>query len=197
MLRRISVLMLGAAALATSACSGDDNLRASVDVVTDTLVAYALTGTPLDYPSGLNTITMTSVPIPPSQSFGIAGFDVGLDINLDNTIQIIPARQLVSALASAPQVGLLALDESFEDVLRAPDAYYRPDTAMSVQIGQTFIIQTFRSSGAFICNYLVTPRVYSKIVIDSVNMTSRAIYLRQTLDPNCGYRSFEPGRPRD
>lgn len=197
MLRRISVLMLGAAALATSACSDNDNLRASDNVRTDTLVAYGMTGTPVDYPSGLNTINFTTVPIPPTQSFGLAGFDIGFDINPDNTVEIIPARLLVSALASAPQVGLLALDEPFDDITRAPETYYRPDTAMSVQIGQTFIVQTFRSSSALICFYLVTPRVYTKVVIDGVNLTSRAIYLRQTLDPNCGYRSFEPGRPRD
>jgi hypothetical protein len=28
-----------------------------------------------------------------------------------------------------------------------------------------------------------------------VQAASRAIYLRQTMDPNCGYRSFEPGLP--
>jgi hypothetical protein len=35
------------------------------------------------------------------------------------------------------------------------------------------------------------------MVIDSVRLTTRQLFLRITAEPNCGFRSFLPGVPRD
>jgi hypothetical protein len=61
--------------------------------------------------------------------------------------------------------------------------------------GEPFVIYTQRSSGATTCLYDPAPHIYAKVVIDSVQLATRAIYLRQVMDPNCGYRSFLPGLP--
>jgi hypothetical protein len=34
--------------------------------------------------------------------------------------------------------------------------------------------------------------LYAKLTVDSVNTTSRRLYARTVLDPNCGYRSVVP-----
>lgn len=191
-LRRFSVAVLAVTTLV--ACRSEDALRAVNETTTDTLTAYAMTGTPIQYPSALNSIARTTVPVS-----GVGAFDVAFDFDpaTPNEIQILPIRQIITPFSSSiPSVGLLARDEAFEDISRAPDTTYRLDSTLVVAPGQPFIIQSFRSvPGVLLCVYLVTPRVYTKVVIDSVNTTTRAIYLRQTLNPNCGYRSFLEGLP--
>jgi hypothetical protein len=190
MFRRISIVAITMAAL--TACRSDSTLQADVPTVSDTLTAYALTGTQVGFPNGLNSVFGTTVRID-----GTANFDVAFDFTDPEQIQVIPARSIVSAITGAPAVGLMTVEQPFDSLRRAPDGYYRPDTAITVSPGQTFVMQSFRNSGLTICYYLVTPRVYSKVVIDSVNVTTRAVYIRQTVNPNCGYRSFLPGFPKD
>ena len=39
--------------------------------------------------------------------------------------------------------------------------------------------------------------IRAKFVIDSVNTSRRAIYLKVLSNPNCGFKSLEPGEPKD
>jgi len=80
-------------------------------------------------------------------------------------------------------------------VTRAPSGYYRPDTAITVAPGETFVILATRNGGTTICFALATPQVYAKVVIDSVNTFTHAVYFRQVVNRNCGYRSFLTGLP--
>ena len=53
-----------------------------------------------------------------------------------------------------------------------------------------------RTTASSICIYDPAPTLYAKVVIDSTKpTTTRAIYMRVTTDPNCGYRSLVPGLP--
>jgi hypothetical protein len=196
LLRRLLVVTLGTLGIAAlAACKDDDVIRASREVHTDTLRAYALTGSPLEYPSALNiwtSIAGTTVPINANVTFDVV-FD--FDPATPNEITVHPVRAILSPVARAHSVAFLKPGETFEDITRAPDGDYRPDSSITVQPREPFVVQSFRSTGELICLYLVTPRVYAKVVVDSVNTTTRAIYLRQTVNPNCGYRSFEPGFP--
>jgi hypothetical protein len=126
---------------------------------------------------------------------GDANFDFGFDINPDSSIAIIPVRQLVNLVGGSRSVGFLQTTVPFDSITRAPNGTYRPDTTFSVRPGQAFVVLTNRSAATDICYYFATPRVYGKTVIDSINLTTRAIYLRQVVDPNCGFRSFVTGLP--
>ena len=41
-----------------------------------------------------------------------------------------------------------------------------------------------------------TPYIFTKIVIDSVNVPARALYGRTLINLNCGFRSLAPGTPK-
>lgn len=188
MLRRLSAAAV--LVLALAACKDNNVLRADQLVTTDTLVAYALTGTPPSLPSGLASTLRTTVRVD-----GTGLFDVAFDINGAGDIVVSPVRAVISPLTGAPSVGLQTPATTFDAITSAPGGYYRPDTAIVVKPGQPFVILTQRTTGALTCLYNPAPHIYAKVVIDSVQPASRAIYLRQVLDPNCGYRSFEPGLP--
>lgn len=190
MLRRLSAAAV--LVLALGACKDSNILQADQLVATDTLVAYALTGTPASLPSGLATTFRTTVRVD-----GSASFDVAFDLKgAGDSVIVAPVRAVVSPLTGAPQVGLQLPKTSFDAITSAPGGYYRPDTAVVVVPGEPFVILTNRSTGAMTCLYNPAPHIYAKVVIDSVHAATRAIYLRQVMDPNCGYRSFEPGIPK-
>ncbi|HXC26194.1 MAG TPA: hypothetical protein VNU46_09785 [Gemmatimonadaceae bacterium] len=189
MLRRLSLVALALTAL--TACGDNGALTASILVAPDTLVAYALTGTPSSYPSGLSTVGRTVVHVD-----GSASFDVAFDINSAGNVVVYPVRVLVSLEAGAPSVGFQTLPLiAFDSLTQAPTGYYRPDTTMTVSIGETFVILANRNGGSTTCYAIATPQIYSKVVIDSVNLGNRSIHFRQVVDPNCGYRSFIYGLP--
>jgi hypothetical protein len=193
MLRRFARLALVPAALAATftaaltACNDRTDFVANQLVAPDTLVAYSISGTPATYPSALNTVARTTV-----QITGAADFDFGFDLNPDTTITVIPVRLLVNGYSGSRTVGFQLSAVDFDSLKRAPEGYYRPDTAIIVRPGQTFVTLTNRTD---ICYYFASPRVYQKTVIDSVNMVTRKISLRQVVDPNCGFRSFLTGLP--
>lgn len=194
MQRRFSAAAVAAlAALSLSTGCKDTNiLRADIPVVTDSLTAYALSGTPASYPSGLAVTLRSTVRVDASGSF-----DVGFDIDSAGQIVVSPVRVLVSQLTSAPPVGIQIppAGTTFESIKSAPGGYYRPDTAFVTRPGQPFVVLTNRSTASQTCLYSPAPRIYAKVVVDSVQPATRAIYLRVTTDPNCGYRSFEEGLP--
>jgi hypothetical protein len=193
--RRLSAAAVAAlAALSFSVGCKDTNiLRADLPVTTDTLVAYALTGTPASFPSGLSVTLRSTVRVDATGSF-----DVGFDISPKDSIVVSPVRVLVSQLVpTVPAVGIQipAAGTTFESITRAPGGYYRPDTAVVVKPGQPFVLLTSRSTPSQTCLYDPTPRIYAKVVVDSIQPATRAVFMRVTTDLNCGYRSFEPGLP--
>jgi len=196
-LRPISIIMtfrrflwLALAPIALVACKDTNQISANTAVAPDTLVAYAMSGTPTSYPSALNTVGRTSV-----RMDGTANFDVGFDLDPSGNVIVYPVRLLVSPLVGARQVGLLTTTTPYDSLTRAPNGYYRPDTAVTVSIGQTLVILSNRNSAGDLCVYFASPRVYAKMVVDSVNLLTRSIHFRHTVDPNCGYRSFLSGFP--
>lgn len=187
MLRRLSCVALAVTALA--ACHDNNVITPSFVVGIDSLVAYAITGTPANYPSGLSTAGRTVVHVD-----GGASFDIAFDLNNSGGVVVYPVRLLVSPQAGAPSVGLQALPTiPFDSLTRAPGGYYRPDTAMTVNVGETFVILANRNGGATVCYQLATPQIYAKVVVDSINTSNRTIHFREVVDPNCGYRSLIVG----
>lgn len=173
-------------------CKDTNILQASAPVATDTLVAYALTGTPATLPSALAVTRRSTVRVD-----GTAAFDIGFDFDSTGRVIVSPVRVLVNQLSGAPSVGIQTMfNTSFDSIKSAPGGYYRPDTAIVVSAGQPFVLLVNRTTSADVCVYDPSPRIYSKVVIDSTKpTTTRAIYLRVTTDPNCGYRSLVPGLP--
>ncbi len=191
MLRRLSAAAV-AAAVSLAGCKDNTAIYATLPVTTDTLVAYALSGTPASLPSGLAVSLRSTVRVDAS-----ASFDIAFDFDPQGRTVVSPARVVVSPLrGNVPSVGIQTSPLSFDAITVAPNGYYRPDTAIVVSPGQAFVVLAARSTASQACLLTPAPHIYAKVVIDSVKPTStRAIYLRQTVDPNCGYKSFLPGLP--
>ena len=176
----------------STGCKDTNILAASLPVVTDTLVAYALTGTSASLPSALSVTLRSTVRVD-----GTGAFDVGFDLDSAGRVIVSPVRVLVNQLSGAPAVGIQTMFSTpFDSIKAAPGGYYRPDTAIVVTTGQPFVLLVNRTTASDVCVYDPSPTIYAKVVIDSVMpATTRAIYMRVVTDPNCGYRSFLPGLP--
>jgi hypothetical protein len=57
------------------------------------------------------------------------------------------------------------------------------------------VVETYRGLSGDICSFSLSPYIYSKVNIDSVNVVTRTINVSVTVDPNCGFRSFAEGVP--
>jgi len=187
-------MALAVTTLGVAACKDSTAITASLAVITDTLVAYAFSGTEPNLPTALASVNGTTVPADGSTAYDVV-FDIDSTDPSGQHVHIIPARLIVNPVAGSHSVGILTSTEVFDSIKVAPNVYYRPDTTTTVSVGQPFVLQMHRSSGATICLYLTDPRVYAKVIIDSVNLVNRSIHFRQTVDPNCGYRSLVDGLP--
>lgn len=177
-------------AVVLSACGDPTNLKANLLNSVDTLFVYALTGTPPSYPSGVSIVASQAVRVD-----GFAGFDVALDIDAAGRPVVYPVKLVVASPGTARPVGLQKVAAPFAAVLEAPSAGYNTDASVVLAPGETVVIRSPHNGSGDICQFAVSPYLYAKITVDSVNLDSRILYLRMGIDPNCGFRSFADGLP--
>lgn len=188
----LSTVLLGAALLAS--CNDPLGVKASLSVRTDTLSAFAMTGTPATYPAALDAQNSTVVRIGSD-----VAFDIAFDFTSNGAVQLVPARQVSATsssggviVTSSRRVGLQKGSGTFESITKAPDKNYTYDSLLVVNTGVPVVMELAGTT----CTYSLSTAVYAKIVIDSVNTTTRRLFFRSTVDPNCGFRSFQAGIPK-
>src|SRR5215210_3865468 len=186
---RLALLATFSGVVVLSACGDPTNLRATIPTFVDTLSVFALTGTPPSYPSGLSIVGRQPVRVD-----GFGNFDVAFDIDASGNAVIYPVKLIVAAGGSRP-VGLLKVAAPFESVVEAPETGFDTDEPVVFAIGETVIIQSAHNASQDVCQFALSPYIYAKIAVDSINAGSRTLYLRMGLDPNCGFRSFATGIP--
>ena len=191
--RTRSVVVLATAALATLglACGDFTGVPASLPTISDTGTVYALNGAPAGAPSGLHVFTGTVVPV--DQSFA---FDVGFDLDTAGSIIVYPQRTVATALSTTTHsVGLQTVRDTFEAVLSAPKNGYRADTALVTQRNVVVLVQ---ANDAGVCGLSLTgTSLYAKFQVTEVNRLTRQLKIRWTVDPNCGFVSFQSGVPKN
>ena len=177
-----------------ASCGDPLGVKATVAIKFDTLSVYAMSGTPLTYPSAYNAGTGVVLRVEPD-----IAFDIAFDLDANGKVRLIPARQVsatrtVGGLPSAsPRVGMVAIKGSFESLTKAPGSgSYAHDSSLVVVPGEAVALEV--SSDA--CQFSLSQQLYAKLVIDSVKAQTRRIYFRATRDPNCGFRSLTPGIPK-
>lgn len=195
--RRVRTLALGAAALVAggiSACDDPIGLQAGIGTLTDTFTVFALSGTPTAAPVALSTTDRIVVRI----SDQIA-FDVAFDLDGSGAVTAYPVRLVVpfrvigGLLQQTHRVGLQKSSTPFDELTRAPGGGYNYDSATVVRAGETLVVEVQAAQ----CSFSYSPNLYTKIAVDSVFPASRSIRIRTVHDPNCGFRSFKPGIPKD
>ncbi len=188
-LRLLSLGVLGAA-IAASACTDPVHITAHDATVVDTLTVYALSGTSPALPSGLDVFTRQLVVVD-----GFAAFDVAFDIESPTKVRIYPVRFVVTSPSGVRQVGIIKQPGLFEQLQNAPSGTYQTDSSVVVSPGELAVIQTTRAFPGEFCQFTLQPYLYSKLSVISINTAARTIQFQLGIDPNCGFRSFQPGLP--
>jgi hypothetical protein len=173
-----------------NACGDPTNLRATAFTTVDTLSVFALTGTPPSYPSGVSIIAGQAVRVD-----GFGRFDVALDIDGSGLVVVYPLKLVVPSPGGSRPVGLQKVSSGFDAVLEAPRTGYETDASFIIAPGETMVIQAAYNGNGDFCQFALSPYLYAKLAVDSVNLASRTLYLRMGVDPNCGFRSFASGIP--
>ncbi len=180
------------AVLVISACSDSLGLKATIGTETDSFIVYALSGTPATFPSTYVAAGRTVAVID-----GNGNFDVAFDINSAGKVVVYPMRLVVSPITAFRDVGLLKGTGSFDAITRAPTTGYLTDQSIVLAPGEVVILQTARNTRNDVCLYGISPYIFAKIGIDSVDLKNRSIFFKSTVNPNCGFHSFKAGIPTD
>lgn len=177
-----------------TACDDTLGLRAFREVEFDTLTAYAMTQTPVSFPSAYSASAGIVVRVDPE-----IAFEVAFDLPGMGKVQLIPARRisptrLVTGIPTpSPSVGMQLIKGTFESMTRAPTGGYSFDSTFTVAPGEGVVMELSGDA----CQFSLASQQYAKLVVDSVNLARRQIHFRAVRDPNCGFRSLQPGIPRN
>jgi hypothetical protein len=187
---RLALLAAMCSATVLSACGNPANLQASLLNSTDSLTVWALSGTPPSYPSGVSLAGRQVVRVD-----GSASFDVALDIDASGNAVIYPVKLIVSTPGGGRPVGLQKVAGIFDSVTTAPSTGFETDSALVMTPGQVVAIQSPHNASGDLCQFAISPNLYAKIAVDSINLASRILFIRVGFDPNCGFRSLVAGIP--
>lgn len=172
-----------AAAVALVAAACDDPFAPAADfpVFGNPISLFAMSETPPSFPSVINLFNIQTGILQAG-----AQFDLAFDIDDAGNAVIYPSSRVI---AGALTVGLRDTVIAFEDLDRAPRGTYPAVDSIVVTPG-TVVIAEVQSQ---VCQFQFSPFFYSKVVVDSIDLDLRQLFLRVVTDPNCGFRSFVTG----
>lgn len=187
---RLAVLVAALITVGAIACGDFTAVPASLPTLTDTGTVYAINGAPAGAPTALNIFSGQLIPADANFLF-----DVAFDIDSSGQIVYMPQRVVASALATTHSVGLRTAADTFDAVTSAPKTGYRADTSLVTSRNVVVLVQ---STDPTTCGVSLTgSAIYAKIVVTSIDRSSRQLKVRFTVDPNCGFVSFASGIPKD
>lgn len=187
-----TVFALVTAGAFTAGCGEVAGLEATTNTIQGTLTVFPLTG------STAVTVTALNTPFAMVTPIGSSGnFDVAFDLDSQRRVVIYPVKLVVQPFTGINDVGLLKVAGTFESVEQAPTTVYNGDAAVTVTVGEVVVIEAKRNRPGDLCASAISPNIYSKLVVDSVQAGTNAIWFRFTTNPNCGFRSFATGIPKN
>jgi hypothetical protein len=172
-----------------NACDDPTGTSVPIENIDRKLTVYAMNSTPPTYPSAIQMRAGLVLRIDAGFNF-----DLAFDITSDNVIGVYTAGSLASELANPRRVGLQLTNELFSQAKTAPTSGYVYDSSYVVTAGQTMFVDVIEPActGSF-----RGPNIRSKLVVDSFDLTSRAIHLHILVNRNCGFRSLVDSVPKD
>jgi hypothetical protein len=188
---KLTGLVATVAVVTAVSCKGFTDVPASLATSTESSTVYALNGAPLGAPTALQAFSAQFV-----AATADFLFDVAFDLDDQARIHVLPQREVANGLQPTHTVSLATVPDSFEAVTVVPRGLtFRADTGMIVERNQVVIAQI---SDANACNFSLTGRtLFAKIVVKAINRDDRTLQVKFTVDPNCGFRSFAPGVPKE
>jgi hypothetical protein len=185
-----SALILSSVVLLT-ACGDPLRITATEAVITTRLILYPFSHSPPNFPAAINTPFASAVPVTAN-----ANFDVALDLDDEGRVVVMTPRTVVTPLAGQRRIGLWHAGGSFEAITEVPPgAPFQYDSLLTIIPGEVVVIEAHRGQIGDICGFTISPNIYSKLRVVSINPETLSMTVDFTVDPNCGFRSFEPGIP--
>jgi hypothetical protein len=190
---RLPRVVVVALAVLAVACGDPTKPKPSYVNAASSYTLFALSGAP---PTAATAISLLGGPVHANAAFA---FDLALDLDAAGKARVYPVRQVGGALAdleraylsqsSLQRVGLQPLPGPFDAVREVPTTGYDTTTYATVAPGGVLAVEVLEPS----CVYSLGGQTISaKLTVDSVNTTTRRIFVRTVVDPNCGYRSVVP-----
>ncbi|HKS07487.1 MAG TPA: hypothetical protein VJR92_14365 [Gemmatimonadaceae bacterium] len=183
--RRSAFLMCAIAAL--QGCGGATDPVAQFENVTFKSAVFAINGTPIGVPSAINTATAATV-----RAEETYDFDVAFDLDNNGDVVLLTQRQVGRPIAGDHAVSLQLAGVSFDAVVQAPRSGWVADSVLTVGVGEVFMVRAQSRA----CQFAFGSNLHSKMIVDSVNVATRRIWVTTLNNPNCGFRQLIPGRPR-
>jgi hypothetical protein len=168
------------------ACDDPYKARADQTNVNQFFAVSAITGTPTNAPVALN---LTNKAI--TRLDGAFDFDIAFDLDAQGKAILLPIGLVGTPVGGAHLVGLQRASGVFDSVTQAPKKGYVFDSTFVAAPGAVFTVQ----SQVTFCAASLTPYIFAKLVIDSVNVPQRTLYGRTLINLNCGFRSLATGTP--
>jgi hypothetical protein len=190
--RKFATIGVVSLAIALAACGDFTGVPASLPTLSaDSATVYAINGAPSGAATALHVFSGTLLAADASFTF-----DVAFDINSSGQILFLPQRAVASGLATTHAVALqVDSTDTFDSITRAPAGGYRADTAVVARVGQVVLVQVTDPNS---CGFSISgTTVFGKLQVRSLDLVNRTMKLRYTVDPNCGFRSFASGVPKD
>ncbi len=114
-------------------------------------------------------------------------FDFAVDLAPDGRVRLLPSSLVVdvTGVGQVYRTGLQLSNTAYESIAEAPNSGYQADSAVTAAVGQSVIAQ-YQSGGC--------TTFYAKVTVLAVDAATGAVTFRGRVNPNCGFRSLNPGR---
>jgi hypothetical protein len=151
---------------------------------------YALTGAPASVPTSLSFLTGIK------HADATFAFDVAFDLDASNRPVLMPVRT-VAGTAAGPmkRVGLQVVSGGFDALTEVPSTGYDTLNVKTVVPGAVVAVELVDPTACYSSynlTIITSQLIYAKLVVDSIDVPGRRLFVRTVVDPNCGYRQVMP-----
>jgi uncharacterized protein YqfA (UPF0365 family) len=185
---RLPRVVVVALATLVVACGDPTSPNATSANLSVTYSLYALTGTSTAVPNAIDFLAGLR------RADASFDFDVAFDLDSAGKIVLYPVRAIAGPIVQTvpARVGLQTVSGSYESVLEAPQTGYDTLSVRTITPGTTVVVEKVDLLTGLCIYALNGQSTYAKFVVDSVNLTTRQLYVRSVTDANCGFRSLVP-----
>ena len=178
---------------AASACGDSTGIRANFQNREATMELAPVNGSSLTVPAAISI----RGPEPARVDVNLA-FDIAFDMDAGGAVTVYTVRALASeVLASVSRVGLQKDTTAYALVAKAPLSGFVYDSSLTLGVGQTLLIDKLDGTCAQFGGAFLGYNIKAKLIIDSVDTAARKIFVKILSNPNCGFRSLQPGLPKE
>ena len=184
-LLRVAVVLFAVVAVA---CGDLTRPKATYANALSTYTMYTFTSAPATAPNALNLLGGAT------HANGSFLFDIAFDIDsATGRPMILPVRSVAGAPAGiAKYVGMQTMPGTFDQIRLVPEKGYDSVSVKTLTPGTVLAIELRDATTCFSYTLITSQFLYAKLVVDSVNATTKKLYIRTVVDANCGYFSVVP-----